>query len=76
MKDGGVTILGPLNLAATVPYDASQMYSKNLTTFLEHLLDEGKLVIDREDEITAGTLVSHEGEVVNEMILSRMNAGS
>ena len=53
---------------------ASQMYSKNLTTFLDHLLDEGKLVIDREDEITKGTLVSFDGEVVNEMVRSRLEA--
>jgi len=71
---GGVTIIGRTNLPAEIPAHASQMYSKNLTTFLEHLLDEGKLVIDREDEITSGTLVSYEGEVVNEMVLSRLEA--
>jgi NAD(P) transhydrogenase subunit alpha len=70
----GVTIIGRTNLPAEIPAHASQMYSKNLTTFLEHLLDEGKLVIDREDEITSGTLVSYEGEVVNKMVLSRLEA--
>jgi NAD(P) transhydrogenase subunit alpha len=70
----GVTIIGRTNLPAEVPAHASQMYSKNLTTFLDHLLDEGKLVIDREDEITNGTLVSHDGEVVNEMVRSRLEA--
>ncbi len=68
----GVTIIGHTNLPAEVPAHASQMYSKNLTTFLDHLLDDGKLVIDLEDEITSGTLVSHQGEVVNEMIRSRL----
>jgi NAD(P) transhydrogenase subunit alpha len=70
----GVTIIGHTNLPAQVPAHASQMYSKNLTSFLDHLLDEGKLVIDREDEITSGTLVSYQGEVVSEMIRSRLEA--
>ncbi len=69
----GVTIIGHTNLSSEVPAHASQMYSKNLTTFLDHLLEEGNLVLDREDEITSGTLVTHEGAVVHEMILSRMN---
>ncbi|MFH1068126.1 MAG: Re/Si-specific NAD(P)(+) transhydrogenase subunit alpha [Candidatus Glassbacteria bacterium] len=60
----GVTILGPVNLQATVPYHASQMYSKNIVTFLRHLIKEGKLVIDRSDEITAETLLTIDGEVV------------
>ncbi|MCH7867357.1 MAG: Re/Si-specific NAD(P)(+) transhydrogenase subunit alpha [Myxococcales bacterium] len=70
----GVTIIGHTNLPSEVPAHASQMYSKNLTTFLGHLLDDGKLVIDREDEITSGTLVSYRGEVVSEMIRSRLEA--
>ena len=70
----GVTIIGRTNLPAEIPQHASQMYSKNLTTFLDHLLEEGKFVIDREDEITSGTLVSFEGEVVNETVRSRLEA--
>jgi len=70
----GVTIIGHTNLPSEVPAHASQMYSKNLTTFLGHLLDDGKLVIDREDEITNSTLVSYQGEVVSEMIRSRLEA--
>jgi len=61
-----VTIIGPLNLASSVPYHASQMYAKNLATFLEHLLDkEGRLVVDTNDEITAGTLLCQGGDVVH-----------
>lgn len=59
----GVTILGPTNLTSTVPYHASQMYSKNVTTLLRHLVKEGTLELDLEDEITVGTMVSHDGEV-------------
>jgi len=61
-----VTIIGPLNLASSVPYHASQMYAKNVATFLQHLIDkEGKLVVDTSDEITAGTLLCQSGEVVH-----------
>jgi NAD(P) transhydrogenase subunit alpha len=72
----GVTIIGHTNLAAEVPAHASQMYSKNLTTFLDHLIDDAKLVIDREDEITSGTLVSYQGELVSEVIRSRLEANN
>jgi H+-translocating NAD(P) transhydrogenase subunit alpha len=66
----GVTILGPTNPAAGVPYHASQMYSKNITTFLAHLLgkDGGKkasLELDLSDEIARETLLTRNGEVVH-----------
>ncbi len=61
----GVTILGPSNLPATVPYHASQMYAKNISTLLLHLVSDGALTLDLDDEITAGTLVSNDGEVVH-----------
>jgi NAD(P) transhydrogenase subunit alpha len=65
----GVTILGPSNLPATVPYHASQMYARNLVTFLKHLVNkEGQLNIDTTDEITRDSLVSYKGEVVNPKI--------
>jgi len=61
----GVTIIGSFNLASTAPYHASQMYSRNITTFFVHLLREGKLRLDLEDEITRETLVTRGGEVVH-----------
>ncbi len=61
----GVTIFGPTNLPATVPYHASQMYAKNLSTLLLHLVTDGTLQLDLRDEITQGTLVSHDGHVVH-----------
>jgi NAD(P) transhydrogenase subunit alpha len=61
----GVTIMGTINLASTVPYHASQMYSKNITNFLLHMVKDGKLVLDLQDEITRSTLVSEGGEIVN-----------
>jgi NAD(P) transhydrogenase subunit alpha len=68
VHDHGVTILGPTNLPATVPYHASQMYAKNITTFLAHLVKDGAVRIDQSDEITRETLVTHGGLVVNPRI--------
>jgi NAD(P) transhydrogenase subunit alpha len=62
---GGVTIIGHTNLPAEVPAHASQMYAKNLITFLQHLIKDGAIQLDFGDEITAGTIVSHQGKVVN-----------
>ena len=64
----GVTILGTTNLPATVPFHASQMYGKNVSTLLLHLVDDGALQIDLEDEITQATLVSQNNEVVHPRI--------
>ena len=65
----GVTILGPTNLPATVPYHASQMYARNLVTFLKHLVNkEGQLTIDTADEITRESLITRNGEVVHPKI--------
>ena len=61
----GVTILGPVNLPSTVPYHASQMYAKNISSFLLHLVKEGRVVLDLEDEITRETLVTQSREVVH-----------
>jgi len=61
----GVTIFGTINLASAVPYHASQMYGKNLTNFLLHMVKDGQLQLNLEDEITRSTLVTHGGEIVN-----------
>lgn len=61
----GVTILGPLNIPTDIPRHASQMYSNNITTFLKLLIKEGQLNLNRDDEIIAGTLVTHAGELVH-----------
>ena len=64
----GVTILGPTNLPSEVPYHASQMFAKNVVTFLLHLAPKGELRIDPEDQITRDTLVTSDGEIVNARI--------
>jgi H+-translocating NAD(P) transhydrogenase subunit alpha len=64
----GVTIIGWFNLASTVPYHASQMYSRNVSAFLLHLLKDGKLRVDTSDEIIRETLLTQGGEVVNKRV--------
>lgn len=59
----GVAILGPLNLPSTLPVHASQMYAKNISSFLLHLVRDGALHVDFADEITRETCVTHEGKV-------------
>jgi len=61
--DSGVSILGPTNLASTMAFDASRLYSRNVTALLQHLAPEGELVLDFDDEITAGTCVTRPSEV-------------
>jgi NAD(P) transhydrogenase subunit alpha len=55
---GGVTIIGALNLASTMPVHASQLYARNVSALLAHLLPDGELRLDWEDEITSGTCVA------------------
>jgi NAD(P) transhydrogenase subunit alpha len=68
IDEGGVTIVGETNLAATVPLHASQMYSRNVYTLLDHLLSDAELALDFEDEITRETCVTHEGRVLKEPV--------
>jgi NAD(P) transhydrogenase subunit alpha len=75
----GVTIIGPSNPPATVPLHASQMYSKNIITFLTHLLGktgaaQPALPIDQADEITRETLLTHGGEVVHPRVRDLLGA--
>jgi len=60
-----VTIIGLTNLAGTIPYHASQMYARNLMTYLTYMAKDGKLQMNMQDEITRETLVTHGGEIVN-----------
>jgi H+-translocating NAD(P) transhydrogenase subunit alpha len=61
----GVSIVGTINLASTVPYHASQMYARNVTTFLTYMVKEGKLQLNLQDEIIRETMVTRGGEIVN-----------
>jgi NAD(P) transhydrogenase subunit alpha len=64
----GVTIIGRFNLASAVPYHASQMYSRNVAAFLLHLVKDGQLSLDTNDEIVRETLLTQGGEVVNKRV--------
>ncbi len=67
----GVTVMGPANLPAELPYHASQMYARNLASFVEDLFDD-EGAIDFEDEITSATCVTHGGEITNERVRARL----
>ncbi len=60
-----VTIIGAINLASTVPYHASQMYARNLMTYLTYMVKDGKLQLNLQDEIIRETLITNGGEIVN-----------
>jgi NAD(P) transhydrogenase subunit alpha len=64
----GVTIIGRINVSTGVPYHASQMYARNVTAFLLHLVKDGKVRLDQEDEIIRETLLTRSGEVVNQRV--------
>jgi NAD(P) transhydrogenase subunit alpha len=60
-----VKIIGPLNIASQLAYHASQLYSKNMMSLLNHLLQDGKPTFDFEDEITLNTTITHQGEIIS-----------
>lgn len=64
----GVLISGLTNLPSMVPYHASQMYARTVTNYLLHLMKDGQLKIDLDDELTRGPLVTREGQVVHEVV--------
>ena len=64
----GVRIIGRINLASGVPYHASQMYARNVTAFILHILKDGKVRLDRDDEIIRETLLTSGGEAVNDRV--------
>jgi NAD(P) transhydrogenase subunit alpha len=71
----GVTIFGPTNLPAEVPQHASQMYAKNLVTFLQLLAKKGELEIDLKDEVIRDTLATKDGQVQNQRLRDMLNLG-
>ncbi|HKD90311.1 MAG TPA: Re/Si-specific NAD(P)(+) transhydrogenase subunit alpha [Terriglobales bacterium] len=65
VMENGVTIIGRINVAGSVPYHASQMYARNLTSFLQLLAKNGQVTLNLEDDIIRETLITHDGEIVN-----------
>ncbi len=72
----GVTIVGPANIPSALASNASQLYSKNITTFLMNMVKDGEITIDVEDEIVAATLVTRGGEIPNETTRERIGGGA
>ena len=70
----GVQIIGHANLPSTMSFHASQMFSKNIEKFLFHLCDENGFKMDMEDEITSGSLVTKDGEIIHKLTKSLMAA--
>ncbi|MDE2718742.1 MAG: Re/Si-specific NAD(P)(+) transhydrogenase subunit alpha [Chloroflexota bacterium] len=70
--ENGVTIVGPLNLPSSMPTHASQMYARNMLNFINHTTKDGDLIIDTEDEITKGCLITHGGDIVHEATVAAM----
>jgi proton-translocating NAD(P)+ transhydrogenase subunit alpha len=70
----GVTIVAPTNLPATIPVHASQLYSRNVTSFLSLLIKEGQLNIDMKDDVVGPSCVTHNGEVVNQRVAAALQA--
>jgi H+-translocating NAD(P) transhydrogenase subunit alpha len=66
VEHAGVRILGPVNLPATLPYHASEMYARNLFNFLKPAIPKGELTIDWQDEVFAGAVLTHEGAIKHE----------
>jgi NAD(P) transhydrogenase subunit alpha len=68
----GVTIMAPLNLAATVPVHASQLYSRNVTAFVSLLIKDGRLNVDLTDDVVGPSCVTHQGQVVNPRVAAAL----
>ncbi|MHC4774972.1 MAG: NAD(P) transhydrogenase subunit alpha [Planctomycetota bacterium] len=71
-----VTVLGPTNLPSTVPYHASQMYAKNVQTFLMEIVKEGELNYDMDNEVIKETMVTRDGQVVHERVREMLGAST
>ncbi len=76
VTDNGVTIIAPENLPATMPAGASQFYARNISSLLLHLVKDGALTIDLTEEITAGTVITHGGAVVQEATKKLIEPGA
>ena len=70
-----MTILPAANLPAAAPYHASQMFAKNVQTFLLNMVDDGQLVVNLEDDIVEATLITRDGQVVQPRVCEILGIG-
>jgi NAD(P) transhydrogenase subunit alpha len=76
VTENGVTIVGAQNLPSTVPTASSNAYSRNISALLLQMSSEGTLVIDTSDEIQAGVVVTHDGQVVHPAVAKLLGSDS
>jgi len=69
----GVIVMAPTNLSATVPVHASQLYSRNVTAFLNLLIKDGALNLDLTDDVVGPSCVTHAGRVVNQRVAAALS---
>lgn len=74
VERNGVTIMAPTNLPGAVPVHASQLYSRNVTAFLNLLIKDGELHIDMNDDVVGPSCVTHEGKWANQRVASIMSS--
>ena len=65
VEEYGVSIIGPINLATSIPFHASQMFAKNISALLLLMIKDGKLNLDMDDQVIRETVVTHGGEIGN-----------
>ena len=75
VTDNGVTIIAPENLPATMPVGASSFYARNISALLLEMVKDGNLSLDFENEVTKATVISHQGEVVQEATKKLLEPG-
>ena len=75
VTENGVTIIAPTNLPATMPGGASGFYARNISALLTHFIKEGEMTFDFEEEITEGTVITHDGKVVHEATAKLLSDG-
>jgi NAD(P) transhydrogenase subunit alpha len=76
VSPNGVRIIGQTNLPATMPYHASQLYSRNVYALLGVLVKDNALALDMNDEIVRGTTIVHDGNIVHKPTLDAIGAGA
>jgi NAD(P) transhydrogenase subunit alpha len=76
VERNGVTVTAPLNLPATVPVHASQMFSRNITAFLSLMIKDGELNLNMEDDVIGPSCVTHQGTIINQRVAAALSTAT
>ena len=71
--ENGATIVGYENLAGMLPSNASQVYANNMLSFCKLFIEEGNLNLNMEDDLIQGTMITHDGNIVNDIVANAVN---